>query len=265
MSTKRLFKSAINRLGYNLHKLPKKQTSSQPLKIDGGLGFYQTPLGNFYLPVDAPDDIVINAIKEGRVFEPEVVETAKRFIKKDSIVLDVGANFGQMSILFSKMVGKNGVIYAFEADDFVFEILKKNIEANDCKNIIPIFGAVFNQSGKEFFFPKQDFKRFAAYGSYGIDLNATNGRTVTSLMIDDLDFEKPVSFMKVDIQGSDLFALQGAKQTIETHKMPVLFEFEQQFQEEFKTSFQDYVDFVSSVNYKFAETVMSVNYLITPK
>jgi FkbM family methyltransferase len=265
MKLKKLLKSLINQVGFDLQKLPKKETSNLPLEMEGETRLYKTPLGNFYLPVNAPDDIVINLIKDGKVFEPEVVEVAKRFIKKGSVVLDVGANFGQMAVLFSKMTGENGIVYAFEADDFVFEILKENIKANNCKNIIPVFGAVYNQSDKNFFFPKQDFKRFAAYGSYGIDPNAVSGRKVNSLKIDDFDFAKSVSFMKVDVQGSDLFAMQGAKLTIEKHKMPIIFEFEQQFQDEFGTSFQDYVDFVSSIDYKFTETLLAVNYLINPK
>ena len=71
--------------------------------------------------------------------------------------------------------------------------------------------------------------------------------------------------MKVDVQGSDLFAMQGAVETIKRNKMPILFEFEQQFQEQFGTTFQDYVEFVDSIGYKFASTVNLTNYLIVPK
>lgn len=70
--------------------------------------------------------------------------------------------------------------------------------------------------------------------------------------------------MKVDVQGSDLFAMEGAKETIRKHKMPILFEFEQQFQQDFNTNFNMYVDFVKSINYKFAETIMGINFLIIP-
>jgi FkbM family methyltransferase len=261
---KPLLKSLVNKLGFEVSKIRTEKPIKAPSIPIEGLDYYETSLGKFYLPRDAPDDIIINCIKEGKVFEPEIVETAKCFIKENSVVLDVGANFGQMSLLFSKMVGDDGIVYAFEADDYIFEILKKNIETNGCKNIIPVFGAVYDQSGTEMFFPKQDFKRFAAYGSYGIVPKASSGRVVESLMIDDLDFPKPVSFMKVDVQGSDLFAMQGAKRTIEKHKMAILFEFEQQFQEEFGTSFQNYVDFVSSIDYKFTEIINGINYLIEP-
>lgn len=261
---KQMLKSIASKLGFEVRR-PDVTKRGSSTRLSDELEFYKTPLGDFYVPSGATDDVIVNCIKEGIIFEPEIVETAKRFAKKDSVVLDVGANFGQMSVLFSDMVGHHGTVYAFEADDFVFDVLKKNIAATHRKNIEPIFGAVFNDSGKELFFPKQDFKRFDAYGSYGIDPNASSGRKVRSLMIDDIDFTKPISFMKIDVQGSDLFAMQGARETIRKHQMPILFEFEQQFQDEFGTSFQDYVDFVDSIDYKFTDVINQINFLITPK
>ena len=267
---KKILKKTAEKFGYNINKIlkeevPQPQKSKYLVSIENDIGYYETPIGNYYLPNNAPDDEIFNYMKEGKIFEPYVIETAKMFIKEGSTVLDVGSNFGQMTIIFSKLVGDNGIVYAFEADDFVFEILKKNIEANNCKNVIPIFGAVYNESGKELIFPKQDFQTFKAYGSYGINPSAINGRIVKSVKMDDINFEKPISFMKIDIQGSDLFALQGAKQTIRKFKMPILFEYEQQFQPQFNTSFQDYVDFINEIDYRFDEIIKEINYLVKPK
>lgn len=261
---KRILKSLANRFGFEVARISRADRGFIA-DSHGDLDYYKTPNGNFYIPRDAPNDLIINCIKSGKIFEPEIVEAARKIIKPGSAVLDVGANFGQMSLLFSEMAGEDGVVYAFEADDFVFDILKKNIEANDRKNIEPLFGAVFDESGKDLFFPKQDFERFDAYGSYGIDPNAHTGRKVPSIAIDDLVFEKPISFMKVDVQGSDLFAMQGAARTIGKHRMPILFEFEQQFQDEFGTSFRDYVEFVDSIGYEFVEVINQINYLVEPK
>ena len=61
-----------------------------------------------------------------------------------------------------------------------------------------------------------------------------------------------------------MFAMQGATKTILKHKPAIVFEFEQSVQKEFKTSFDDYVDFVKSNNYRFVEVVSSVNYVIVP-
>jgi FkbM family methyltransferase len=265
---KRIIKKVIHSVGFDLVKIQNPVLPEKPKyfeKTEENLDYYATPIGNYYVPNNAPNDVVINHMKEGKYFEEEVIKAASKLIKRGSTVLDVGSNFGQMAVHFSKLVGDEGKVYAFEADDFVFEVLKKNIDANNCKNIIPVFGAVHNEAGKELIFPKQDFKRFQAYGSYGIDPLANDGRRVPTVHIDSMDLQGEISFIKVDIQGSDLFALQGAKETIRKHKPSVLFEFEQQFQKEFKTTFQDYVNFVSEVNYKFDEIIMEINYLISAK
>ena len=228
------------------------------------LKLFKTRLGNYYLPTNVPTDIIIKEMMAGRVFESEIVEVAKKYIKKGTAVLDVGANFGQMTLLFSDLVGKRGVVFSFEADDFVFEVLKKNIAANRRGNIAPICKAVYNACGHTMFYPVPDFQRFGSFGSYGLDPNATHGRKVETITIDSLNIQQPISFMKVDIQGSDLFALQGSTETIRKHQMPIIFEFEAQFQEEFKTSLDDYLRFIETIDYEIKQ-ILGINYLIVPK
>jgi len=130
---------------------------------------------------------------------------------------------------------------------------------------MPFSNPVYNVNNKQFRFPVPDLVKFPSYGSYGLDLDATYGVPVNSLTIDSLGFSRPISFVKIDIQGSDLAAMQGAVNTIAKHQMPILFEYEEQFQHDFKTSFQDYVDFIHSINYKFLKTVQDINYLVVPK
>jgi len=228
------------------------------------LRYYKTPIGKYYLPANAPNDYIAIEMRHGRYFEPEVIEVGRKYIKKGTAALDVGANFGQMSILFSELVGDEGQVFSFEADDYVHYILQKNISANRCDNIRAFLRAVYDKSNEIMFFPVQDFKRYAAYGSYGLDPKATSGRMVTTLAIDDLNIQLPISFMKVDVQGSDLFAMRGAIQTIKKHQMPIIFEFEQQFQADFKTTFQDYLDFISSISYKVETVINNINYVIVP-
>ena len=44
---------------------------------------------------------------------------------------------------------------------------------------------------------------------------------------------KKISFFKIDVQGYDLNVLKGAKNTILKHKMPIMFEYEKDFENEF--------------------------------
>jgi len=264
---KKMLIALFKKLGFavkftNLNEVKKYKVNSDK----NNLSLFNTPVGKYYLPSFIKDDQVANTIKKGLLFDEEIIEIAKEFIKKNTAVLDVGANYGQMSVVLSKYIGSigNGKVYSFEAEPFVAEVLKNNVEINSCKNIEVVPGAVYYKTGEKVVFPEPDFKRFDAYGSYGIDPSATSGRTVDTISIDSMQILEPISFIKIDIQGSDLFALQGARETILKNKPVIIFEYEEQFQSEFKTNFNDYVEFVKSIDYKFIRTVMGINYLIAP-
>jgi FkbM family methyltransferase len=228
------------------------------------LSFHNTRTGNYYLPADAHLDEIACAIKNNVVFDANIYEVAKKYIKPETTALDLGSNFGQMAILMSNLVGEKGKVHAFEADDFVFSILKKNIEENS-KNIIAHFGAVHDKSNETLYFPEQDFKRYGTYGSYGIDYVNGKGRPVKTITIDNINFDLPVSFMKIDIEGGELLALKGAIKTINKYRMPIIFEYVSVHEEELNLSFQSYVEFVDAINYKFERVVDNMNYLIIPK
>jgi len=231
---------------------------------DPDFDYYETTNGNYYLPKNCNGDVVANAIKTGKLFDQVIHEVAKSFIKPNSLILDIGSNYGQMAIEFSKIADKTQV-WAFEAQKMVFDILEKNINSNNRKNIKAFYNAVYNINNTEFLFPAPDLVKFPSYGCYGLDLNAKTGIPVNSITIDSLEINIPISFIKIDIQGSDLAAMQGAINTIAKYKMPIIFEYEEQFQEKFNTSFQDYIDFVNNIGYKFLKTVQDINYLIVPK
>jgi FkbM family methyltransferase len=257
-SLKKAIHSTISDLGFDLVRV------SHPISPEsvGQFDYYKTGFGNYYVPSGARNDLIVKAIRRGRVFEPEVVEVARRFARPGTAVLDVGANFGQMAVQFAQMVGEEGRVYAIEAQKPVFEILEKNVRANGASNIVPVFAAALAETGRQLRFPRPDFSRYPSFGSYNLPLHAQEGDLVKSLKIDDLAIDRPISFMKIDVQGCDLFAMQGSAETIARHRMPILFEFEQEFQDEYKTRFQDYVGFVASIGYEFSETVLFKNYLI---
>src|SRR6185436_15833478 len=108
------FGVAINRI----EKQPSKSFRTT-VGVQERVQLYETPTGRYYLPTDAPQDHVIQCIKNGGIFEPKIIETAKAYIWPGSTVLDVGANFGQMSVFFSRFVGAGGQVHSFEANPFV--------------------------------------------------------------------------------------------------------------------------------------------------
>lgn len=87
---------------------------------------------------------------------------------------------------------------------------------------------------------------------------------VHTVTIDSMNIQRPIAFIKIDIQGSDLEGLKGARQTITRHRMPIIFEYEEMFASRFSYSFQDYVNYVNSIDYNF-EKVIENNYLIVSR
>jgi FkbM family methyltransferase len=229
------------------------------------LELVDNPAGKMFVPVFPDNDVIAGAIRSGRLFDEHIVQCASEYIRSGTTVVDVGANFGQMTLQFARMAGESGRVIAIEADDYVHHILRQNLEVNGIGNVTTINKAAHVTPGLQVFFPDQDFVRFQTYGSYGLDPNANTGRSVDTITVDSLNIEAPVSFMKVDVQGSDLFALQGATQTIRRHRMPIIFEYEEQFQKEFGTTFQDYVDFVLGIGYRFVKTVDDINFVVAPR
>lgn len=241
----------------------KKRIAKFPKKPS--LDLVDNPAGKMFVPVIPDGDIIGQTIRKGEIFDINIIQCAEKYIRPGTTAIDVGANFGQMSLLFSRMVGPLGQVFSIEADDYVGHVLAENVRVNGIQNIRIVNNAVHNVTGNTVFFPDQDFVRFSTYGSYGIDPQATSGREVTTVKIDDLGIDGPVTFMKVDVQGCDLFAMEGAKNLILKNKMPIIFEYEEQFQADFGTSFQDYVNFVIGIGYEFVKTVDGINYLIAPK
>ena len=71
-------------------------------------------------------------------YEPELRAVFRKLIHKDDVILDIGANIGYHSLLFSKACGPKGQVYSFEPVKKNYTQLIKNIALNEIKNISPL-------------------------------------------------------------------------------------------------------------------------------
>tara|TARA_B110001450_G_scaffold218159_1_gene212485 strand:- start:420 stop:1220 length:801 start_codon:yes stop_codon:yes gene_type:complete len=233
------------------------------------LKLYKTKTGNYFLPQFALRDIIRSEIINNKIFDKKVYETAKRYIKKDTIVLDIGANFGQLSVLFSKCKS-NVEVYSFEASKYICEILDKNKTINSA-NIRSFNNIVGNETKQDQFIKKINLSKFYTYGSNMIEKIDSNPHNmlevekINSIKIDDISFDKKISLIKIDVQGYDLEVLKGAKKTILKNQVPVIFEYERDFENNFNYTFNSFEKFIYEINYKIESKIDSSNYLIVPK
>jgi len=156
---------------------------------------------------------IFKSILEGQYSIPEC------HVEKCDIVLDCGAHIGSFSYIASK---KASLIFAFEPIPSTHHVFKKNIRLWRIKNIIPIKKAVYLDRRNCSFFV--DFMR-----TDGSTLSKKRAKKLSQpklikvkcISIDNFVKEKRlkrVDFIKMDIEGAEIEALKGAKNTIKKFK-----------------------------------------------
>lgn len=156
-----------------------------------------------FLASDGTLGLVING-----VCEPFETEVLKKEIEKGDVVLDLGANIGYYTLIFAKLVGQKGKVYAFEPDPDNFALLAKNVGINGYKNVILVQKAVSNKNGKIKLFLSEDNTE----GHIIYDLN--DGRKsieIESVRLNDYfkNYDGTIDFIKMDIEGAEGEAVCG--------------------------------------------------------
>lgn len=135
-------------------------------------------------------------------------------VKESDVVLDAGANCGHLSILFSKLTGKRGTVYAFEPDTYNVERIDRNIGLNnDLPGNIKIENLLLWDENKWI-----DFYEAGTVGSSAIWIpDSDKCVKKEAVRIDDWVANnniKKLDFIKMDIEGAEIEALAGCQETI---------------------------------------------------
>lgn len=133
--------------------------------------------------------------------------------KVGDIVFDAGAYLGETSIWFADKVGTSGKVYSFEPSLENSVKFKENIKLNKFdKNIFLIDKGLWNKSG-EINFAFQESSSFCSKGKGDCKINIID---IDSFV----EKEKipKVDFVKMDIEGGELKALEGAKNVLSKYK-----------------------------------------------
>ncbi len=184
---------------------------------------YADRIFNFYLPYADRDLIQKLILTSSQFFELALLKTAQNYLPASAIVIDAGANIGNHSLFFAGVMGAEKV-YSFEPQREIFRILQRNIELNDLHQITPVNAALGAESGHA----ELDSFHAANIGKTTFARKDAGGYAMTT--IDALNLER-VDFIKMDVEGAHLAALEGAKQTLARCKPVLWVELRQKFGE----------------------------------
>ncbi len=192
----------------------------------------------------------------GETLESEI-QLIRYFARPGDVVIDAGANIGGVTIPLAQMVGEAGHVHAFEPQEFIYYVLCGNIALNDLYNVTAHNRPLDSSSGKLLYCVNKQLKNIYGVSFYdeegqhhgGLPMKKEprfdNDVTVLTKSIDDLHLDR-LDFIKMDIEGAELDALQGAEQSIQEHQPVMLVEAMPKLAPKI-------VEYMESINYAYQE------------
>lgn len=188
------------------------------------------------------------------VREPLETQLVKKQIKEGDVVLDIGANLGYYTLIFARLVGSKGTVYSFEPEPYNFSLLKKNVDINGYKNVRLENAAISNKNGNtRLYLAKEHTGMHRIYPSRWVSKNYAE---VKMIRLDDYfkdDFLKNrISFIKIDVEGSELSVLQGMQSLLDNNKeVKIMLEFVPSSIREFGAKPMDILELIEDNGFKF--------------
>jgi len=185
--------------------------------------YHQNEDANFYIYEKC---YISDVIRKNQIWEPFMHDVFEKYITKDSVVIEGGCHIGTHSVKLSKLSKK---LYCFEPLPSSNELLKKNLQLNNCNNV-----DVFN-CGLSDNFEIADFgwiqsnnpgASFLNNNPMGLPDNSHNynqNSKVNLITINSLNLDK-LDFIKLDVEGYEPKVINGGINTIKKLKPIIILE-----------------------------------------
>lgn len=157
-------------------------------------------------------------------YEPYVTELFKKIIRPDDILVDVGANFGWYTTLFSRLIKRGGQVHSFEPIPWIFNELQKNVTLNNIKSNVFLNQCALGNESKaiEMFVFSRLPCGHASISNLGRD-DYTNYKC-SMRTLDNYMLEKGISnvqVIKCDVEGAEMLVLEGADSLLSSSHPPI--------------------------------------------
>ena len=186
--------------------------------------FIETKFGKFKVRPKTFDVICASPDFERPDVDLVIKTLDKIFIKNKSVkFLDIGADIGTYSIILgNKFYKKKLAIYAFEPFKESYDLCEENISINSLQDTVKVFNyGLYNKQKKILLSLNDDNpggqtlmeNLYYSKDTYSVKVNLLDN---IKLFKGDSSFD--VLFIKIDIEGAEKYALEGAINTIKLFK-----------------------------------------------
>jgi FkbM family methyltransferase len=148
-------------------------------------------------------------------YELPTIHFLEKALKPGENVLDVGAQVGYTALVFSKIIGEKGRVFAFEPEKANYESLQKNFALNNLTNIETFKKAVAETSKTLRLYLSNDNNAGAHSTVFNDRTLKSDYEEVEAITIDSIMQQLPkISCIKIDVEGAEIDVIDGAKELL---------------------------------------------------
>jgi len=173
---------------------------------------------------DLQDGIQLD-LYNGKFWEEDELDKISKYIKKDAVIIDVGANIGNHAIYFDKFVEPK-VVYVFEPLSRAITMLLQNIALTYSHKINVDYIGMALGSKECYTVPHTTVEHNLGATTLreilpeeNIDIENFGVKTIAG---DSIFENRIVDFIKIDVEGMEFEVLKGFANTIKKNK-PIIF------------------------------------------
>jgi FkbM family methyltransferase len=154
-------------------------------------------------------------------YEPDISAIIERFVGQDSVVIDVGANVGALTLLMAK-TAKCGRVIAVEPGPTICSRLRRNIDLNpELQSIVDVFQVGISDKIGELFW-KEDANNRGNAGLLGHDGQSVRVDTLDHI-VDSAHLTK-IDFIKIDVEGMEYEVIKSGMASILKYRPLICYE-----------------------------------------
>lgn len=168
------------------------------------------------LQVDPADRVLGARLRRHGVWSRAETALYERCLRPGDTVVDCGANIGYFTLIFARLVGPRGRVFAFEPEPTNHRLLARNIASNGYGNVTTAQQALSRVAGEATLHLAQDNLGDHRLGP------VRDSRRVISVPVTTLDSScaaraERIDFLKMDVQGREPAVLDGAHELLAAH------------------------------------------------